>query len=638
VAPASAVMGALEAPVAVRVLDLDVPLHDLRLPCPPLGDDYRSLLALVRIAGQPIGMATFPVGADGCVSKNQLVRGLRRQLDAVASHAYAGHDSPRRVGPKPRPHNGTGNGELARFPSVSVVIPTCCNPGPLERCVRSVIGSEYGEFEVIVVENRPGPSTNTARMLASRFRGVPRLRYVEEPCPSASRARNAGLAAARGEIVAFTDDDVIVDPLWLQVCVEDLLSAQGIGCVTGLIVPLQLDSESQLLLEQFAGFGKGFERKTYRLPESRRENPLLPYAAGALGSGASIVMPAAVGRELGGFDPALGPATAATGGEDLDLLVRVLRHGYGIVYEPKAMVWHEHPGGRARLRRQAYRYGVGLGAMLSKQMLRGPQRLDLVRVLPAGLRYLRDPSSRKNEGKTRNFPRHLTWLERLGMVVGPFAYLLSLMSVRPDRSAVTASPGAPAGHAVKRVVVGDCTSRSTSPNKHSRRLVRIGQSGNAAASAVEPAQIRFAWRPTHRVVAAASPDLFVLGTAVLCALAALAVIVNAPPGVRAPLVLAMLCVAPGTAWCSAVRGRLEPGLVLGISVAAAGVIAQAMLWTDAWSPRPWLYAVAGACLVPLATRLSRTGVDWRGTRCGACLPAVGGLHRWPSQPALISLW
>ena len=131
--------------------------------------------------------------------------------------------------------------------------------------------------------------------------------------------------------MAFTDDDVVVDPLWLRASAAPLTGAPPVACVTGLILPLELESESQLLLEQFAGFGKGFEPKTYRLPEAREANPLLPYAAGCLGSGASIVMWTAVARELGGFDPALGPATLARGGEDLDLLARVLRSGYAIV-------------------------------------------------------------------------------------------------------------------------------------------------------------------------------------------------------------------------------------------------------------------------------------------------------------------
>jgi glycosyltransferase involved in cell wall biosynthesis len=473
-------IGELTAPVAVRVLDLDAPLDDLDLSYHYMRHDYRSLLAVVRIGEHPIGVATFPVDPRGYVTRDQLAGGLHRQLGAELSEAIAIRDRERKpdssVGIPEFPYGagipelpygadipelpyGAGVPELpcgadiALGPSVSVVVPTCCNPEPLERCLRSILQCEYDDFEVIVVENRPG-SSDTARMLVERFPGERRLRYVEEPRPSASLARNAGLASSEGEIVAFTDDDVVVDPLWLRASVGALLSGDGVACVTGLILPLELESESQLLLEQFASFGKGFQRKTYRLPDSLEENPLLPYTAGAPGSGASIVMLTEVARDLGGFDPALGPATPAKGGEDLDLLVRVLRTGQGVSYEPRAIVWREHPEGSWLLRRQVYRYGVGLGAMLGKQLIAGPQRRDFLRAVPAGLRYLRNPGSRKKAGKPANYPRRLTWLKRLGMLVGPIAYLVSAVIVRARRLRRRQPPSPRSLRIVRRMVVG----------------------------------------------------------------------------------------------------------------------------------------------------------------------------------------
>jgi hypothetical protein len=138
-----------------------------------------------------------------------------------------------------------------------------------------------------------------------------------------------------------------------------------------------------------------------------------------------MVMRADAVRQVGGFDIALGPGTPATGAEDLELLVRILRAGHAITYEPRAVVWHRHPDGMARLRRQAHRYGIGLGALLTKQALSGPNRTDLLRAIPAGIRYLQDPNSRKNREKPEDFPHQLVWLERAGMLVGPAAYLLS---------------------------------------------------------------------------------------------------------------------------------------------------------------------------------------------------------------------
>ena len=98
------------------------------------------------------------------------------------------------------------------------------------------------------------------------------------------------------------------------------------------------------------------------------------------------------------------------------------------------------------------------------------------------------------------------------------------------------------------------------------------------------------------------------GAALTAVAAPLLVLLDAPIAVRMPFVLALLCLAPGVAWLTAVRGRAEPGLVIGISLGVAGVAAQSMLWLGIWRPRPVLYAVAAACLLPLTARLAATGV------------------------------
>ena len=604
-APAGDGIATLTAPVAVRLLDVDEPLRDLHLSQSGGRQDYRSLLAIVRLAEDPIGVATFPVDC-GRVTQAQLAGGMAVQLGPQLDEAYARRDLVGAIaGAVNPPANGAG-ADRPLCPAVSVVVPTCANPGPLERCLRSILRSEYEDFEVIVVENRPR-SADTARMLVERFARESRLRYVEEPRPSASLARNAGLASAEGEIVAFTDDDVVVDPLWLRASAAPLTGAQPVACVTGLILPLELESESQLLLEQFAGFGKGFEPKTYRLPEAREANPLLPFAAGCLGSGASIVMWTAVARELGGFDPALGPATPARGGEDLDLLARVLRSGYGLSYEPRAIVWHEHPGGSARLHRQVYNYGIGLGAMLGKQLIASPRRRDFVRAIPSGVRYLRDPGSRKNVGKPTAYPRGLTSLERCGMLLGPALYVVSAILARLLlRRTPTVSP-----HPIRLV----------------RRMLVGGRPVNVSwFQETEAPRVRFAWAVAERDFVG-PPWWLVAGAAFTCVASPLLVAAGAPASVRLPFVLALLCLVPGIAWLTAVSGKAEPGLIVGFSLGLVAVAAQSMLWLGVWAPRPALYATAAACLIPLLGR--------RVTR-DSWLPRVAAVRVQPWDPGAVA--
>jgi O-antigen biosynthesis protein len=175
---------------------------------------------------------------------------------------------------------------------------------------------------------------------------------------------------------------------------------------------------------------------------SAPSSPLAPFAAGEFGSGACTALRREAGRALGGFDPALGAGTASRGGEDLDLFVRVLLAGHAIVYEPAAMLSHRHPDEDRRLRSEIFGYGVGLVAMITKQALDG-QALAIARRVPLALRHLRDPESRKNVRKTPDYPRIFDWIERAGMVAGPFAYLRA----RRHERRLAAAENEPAGAA-----------------------------------------------------------------------------------------------------------------------------------------------------------------------------------------------
>jgi GT2 family glycosyltransferase len=517
----------LVAPAAVRVIDLEEALEDMRLSGDGGRARYRSVLVVARLGRNPIGLATLPVDHDGVVPRERLVLALRRLADGSGCR-------------RARLTRAEDRRDPAVAPFVSVVVPTCGNLSMLEPCLRALLASDYGEFEVIVVDNRPRTS-DTRWMLTTWFSGESRLRYVAEPRPGGSPARNAGLRHAVGEIVAFTDDDVVVDRRWIRANVESLAGGDDVGCVTGLILPRELETDSQLLLEQFASFGKGFRVRTFRLPDSRADNPLFPYTPGTLGSGASMAFRTELVRELGGFDCALGTATPACGGEDLDLFIRVLQSGHAVSYDPRAVVWHRHPDGMPRLRRQVFQYGVGLGAALAKQLIAGPRRRELLRAVPAGVRYARDPASRKNAGRPAAFPERLSRREWLGTLLGPGAYVLS---------------------AVRLLL---------------RRLVGADR-----------------WRRT-----ASSPGML-LCAAAICLAAPLAVALGAPPPLRLAAVLAFVCAGPGTALVTAAGGRLEPGLVVGAGTAVTALVAQCMLWLGSWRPEAWLYAVAAVCLVPLA--------------------------------------
>jgi len=334
--------------------------------------------------------------------------------------------------------------------SVSVIVTTVGNRPALERCLRSVLDSDYEDFDVMVVDHGP-PSPDTPRMLVTQFPGERRLRYLEEPWSSASMARNTAMAQTTATVVAFLDGDVVVDAHWLSRSTDALLEEAEVVCVTGRSASPQVRDATGFAPELCA---EGWGRRTYRRSDTHNGHPLLACTAGGLGTGAGTVMLTGVARELGGFDVALGPATPACGGEHIDLLVRLLRRGYTISYEPSAIVWREHPAGAEARRRQIYRYGIGLGAIFTKRLIAGPARRTWLGAIPAAARFSRNPAPQLDGDKLSRYPLRLRWLMRLGMLLGPFAYLWSAFLARARR-ARRARPSTPeAVRVVRRLVVG----------------------------------------------------------------------------------------------------------------------------------------------------------------------------------------
>jgi GT2 family glycosyltransferase len=308
-----------------------------------------------------------------------------------------------------------GHGQLP----ISVVVTTCEASPTLLRTLASLQTQTHPPLEVIVVNNRPATSGVAAFLLSN---GIDWVQLIDEPVPGLSRARNAGLAAASAEFVAFTDDDVDVDSRWLE-AIARTFDDTAVACVTGLVLPLELQTAAQFWFEQFGGFSKGFEKRRFDLAEHRDASRLYPYAAGVFGTGANAAFRVAALRSVGGYDERLGAGTSARGGEDLDIYLTVVRSGWTLVYEPAALVRHTHHREFAALRAQVHNYGVGLAAMITKRWVtHRDERWDIIRRLLLGALHLLHPRSSKNRAKGRGYPRDLTLAELRGVLVGPFAY------------------------------------------------------------------------------------------------------------------------------------------------------------------------------------------------------------------------
>jgi O-antigen biosynthesis protein len=144
--------------------------------------------------------------------------------------------------------------------------------------------------------------------------------------------------------------------------------------VTGLVVPLELETEAQLLFERYGGFGRGFDRRCYRLNCGGCGREVFHLRAGRFGTGANMAFRRSLFARIGGFDPALDVGTVTNGGGDLEMFFRVLQEGHTLVYEPSALVRHRHRRDYAQLRAQITNFGVGFQAYLVRSAIAYPQR------------------------------------------------------------------------------------------------------------------------------------------------------------------------------------------------------------------------------------------------------------------------
>ena len=264
----------------------------------------------------------------------------------------------------------------APLPSLTIAICTKDRAERLSRLLGSLVQpcerSPFAATEVLVVDNAPSDA-RTAQAVA-RF---PHMRHVVEPKAGLNFARNAALLAASGVILAFLDDDVVIDRDWLDGLAAAFRSKPDAGGFTGLVLPYKLDTEARIAFESRGGFGRGFARREWHRTSFHYD--LHPVGAGLLGAGCNMAFDTALLRSIGGFDEALDTGAPLPGGGDLDIFYRVLRAGRPMVYEPRFAVYHEHRETISQLRRQYWSWGLGMMAFLEKARHSDPELSDLQR-------------------------------------------------------------------------------------------------------------------------------------------------------------------------------------------------------------------------------------------------------------------
>ena len=245
--------------------------------------------------------------------------------------------------------------------TVAVVVCTRDRAGALRDCLAALSRLTRPPDELVVVDN--GADGGATRRVAEELGA----RWVSEPRPGLSRARDAGIRATTSDVIAFTDDDVLVTPDWL-VRLLSAFDAPEVMAVTGLVLPASLGTAAELAFEQSSGFGQGFRAREFGQEWLLRQRHRAPHVW-QVGAGANAAFRRGAFERVGGFDPRLG-AGAAGCSEDSEMWHRLLAGGWRCRYEPWAVVSHRHRATLPELRAQSRAYLKGHVAALAVQHTR----------------------------------------------------------------------------------------------------------------------------------------------------------------------------------------------------------------------------------------------------------------------------
>ena len=421
-------LGMIEEPWVVIDIDIVDGLPDL----PSVNEEGERIggaFVLVRVFTEPVaGLLLAVTGAGlsrqelGCIVDAEVGHTIRERLRSAGWQDFAAGLPLNGVTALARPAWLLGRDAIeASSMSLTIALCTRDRPEDVRRCIASLQEQTYPRLTVIVVDNAPSDDRVRRFVEEGHFK-VP-VRYVIEPTPGLSYARNRAMQWCQTELLAFIDDDEVACQYWASEVVRGFVEDPTVDCVTGAVTPSELRTSAQQLFERFGGHskGRGFQAVTFDGCQMGKIAPLFPLPP--FGAGANMSFRVQAIRDLGGFDTALGAGTATLAGEDTAILSNILLSGGRIAYRPAALVRHCHRTTYERLRRQLYGMGVGLTAFYAAEIARHPMYAFRLFVLaPQALREVFGSHGDRAEGLGESFPADLLAANRKGMTRGPMAY------------------------------------------------------------------------------------------------------------------------------------------------------------------------------------------------------------------------
>ncbi len=227
------------------------------------------------------------------------------------------------------------------LPFISIVVPALNAERTIGRCLEALVHVDYPRerHEIVLVDNA---SSDRTADIAKRYP----VRYLVEERRGPSFARNRGIEASRGDIVASTDSDCLATTGWLRELVN-AFADERVGGVAGEI----LAYPPQTPAERYAA------RIRHLSPQRYLRRPVFPFAVTA-----NLAFRREVFDRIGLLD-----VSSPRGGESTDLCTRFFRGtGLRLAYAPKAIVFHEHRSTTWEFVRQQWGYGRGHAYLYAK--------------------------------------------------------------------------------------------------------------------------------------------------------------------------------------------------------------------------------------------------------------------------------
>lgn len=271
---------------------------------------------------------------------------------------------------------------VKEHPFCSVVVCTRHRAGELDRCLTGLRCLDYPRYEVIVVDNTSGDEN------VHRLAEAAGARWVVEPTVGLSRARNTGARTARGELVAFIDDDAVAQPTWLGTHAAAFRDP-SVAATTGRILPT---SPATTPAQTWGAAVEDLGDTSFRVDQTT-PHWFEQANFGGVGVGPNMVFRSLLFEHWSGFRESLGLGEGERPlGEEHYAFFTLISEGHVIAYLPDAIVYHDSPASMSELRLKRRRLVRGSAAYFVMLLVEHPEfRMQTLRYAFTALRRTRRP-------------------------------------------------------------------------------------------------------------------------------------------------------------------------------------------------------------------------------------------------------